>query len=177
MNTRRVIRREGGFSLFGVLLGLGLAAVVIVGSVGLYNKSREATNRSETLSLVTQLRANVESVFLNYPSYGTGSLIPALEARDLIPDKARKSATEIVHPYGGTVTITGVTDNFTMAFATLDLGACVSLGDAYAGRSTGRAGLIALNIDGNVMALPATGATVVAACDNDSVNTVTFTFR
>ena len=177
MNTRRVIRREGGFSLFGVLLGLGLAAVVIVGSVGLYNKSREATNRSEALSLVTQLRANVESVYLNYPSYGTGSLIPALDARDLIPSKARASATSIVHPYGGAVTITGVTDNFTIAFGTLDRGACASLGDAYAGRSTGRAGLLGLKINKSTLTLPATVTTVVAACTDDSKNAVTFTFR
>ena len=39
----RILRRFGarrwrrGFSLFGVLLGLGLAAVVIVGAVGTYN--------------------------------------------------------------------------------------------------------------------------------------------
>ena len=44
-------RYRRGFSLFGVLLGLTLAAVAIVGAVGLYNAARESANRSQALAL------------------------------------------------------------------------------------------------------------------------------
>ena len=56
----RARRFRRGFSLFGVLLGLGLAAVVIVGAVGTYNAAREAANRSEALVLLNRIRANIE---------------------------------------------------------------------------------------------------------------------
>ena len=52
----RARRFRRGFSLFGVLLGLGLAAVVIVGAVGTYNAAREAANRSEALVLLNRMR-------------------------------------------------------------------------------------------------------------------------
>ena len=77
---RRRYRR--GFSLFGVLLGLTLAAVAIVGAVSLYNAARESANRSQALTLLNQLRANVESVFAGAPSYGNGTnLILSLHLR------------------------------------------------------------------------------------------------
>ena len=44
-------RYRRGFSLFGVLLGLGLAAVVIVGAVGTYNAARESATRQGWLFL------------------------------------------------------------------------------------------------------------------------------
>ena len=56
----RARRFRRGFSLFGVLLGLGLAAVVIVGAVGTYNAAREAVNRSEAQVLLNRIRANIE---------------------------------------------------------------------------------------------------------------------
>ena len=64
-------RWRRGFSLFGVLLGLTLAAVAIVGAVGLYNAARESANRSEALALLNQLRANVESVYAGAPPTAT----------------------------------------------------------------------------------------------------------
>ena len=78
----RARRFRCGFSLFGVLLGLGLAAVVIVGAVGTYNAAREAANRSETLVLLNRIRANIEAAFAGAPSYGNNSdLVAALDRR------------------------------------------------------------------------------------------------
>ena len=70
-------RWRRGFSLFGVLLGLTLAAVAIVGAVSLYNAARESANRSQALSLLNQLRANVESVYAGAPSYGNNTNLVA----------------------------------------------------------------------------------------------------
>ena len=94
--ARRPMRRYGarryrrGFSLFGVLLGLGLAAVVIVGAVGTYNAARESANRSAALTLLSQLRANVEAIFAGAPTYGNNAdLVPAIDRRGGIPGGAR----------------------------------------------------------------------------------------
>ena len=97
---RRRYRR--GFSLFGVLLGLTLAAVAIVGAVSLYNAARESANRSQALTLLNQLRANVESVYAGAPSYGNDTnLIATIDRRGGIPDSARLvvgNAVQIRHP-------------------------------------------------------------------------------
>ena len=89
---RRTLRHLGarrwrrGFSLFGVLLGLGLAAVVIVGAVGTYNAARESANRSAALTLLSQLRANVEAAWAGAPSYGNNAdLVAAIDRRGGIP--------------------------------------------------------------------------------------------
>ena len=93
---RRQARRYGarryrrGFSLFGVLLGLGLAAVVIVGAVGTYNAARESANRTAALTLLSQLRANVEAAYAGASSYGNNAdLVAALDRRGGIPGGAR----------------------------------------------------------------------------------------
>ena len=188
---RRSMRRYGarrwrrGFSLFGVLLGLGLASVVIVGAVGTYNAARESANRSAALTLLSQLRANVEAAFAGAPSYGNNAdLVAAIDRRGGIPGGARVVAGKTVsirHPFGGAVTVTGgpggVTNRFRISFADVDDAICAALGDAFAGRSRARAGLVSMVINGATLASPVTNAQVTTNCDDgDSANDIGFTF-
>ena len=181
----RARRWRRGFSLFGVLLGLGLAAVVIVGAVGTYNAAREAANRSAALTLLSHLRANVEAAFAGAPSYGDkADLVPAIDRRGGIPGGARvvvNKKTAIRHPFGGAVTVLGgpggATNRFRITFADVDDAICAALGDAFAGRSRARAGLIEMVINGTTLASPVTNAQVTANCDDgDAANDIGFTF-
>ena len=183
---RRPARRwRRGFSLFGVLLGLGLAAVVIVGAVGTYNAAREAANRSAALTLLSQLRANVEASFAGAAAYGNNAdLVPAIDRRGGIPGGARVvSGTDVSirHPFGGAVTVTGgpggVTNRFRIVFEDVDDAICAALGDAFAGRSRARAGLVEMVVNGTTLASPVTNAQVTANCDDgDAANDIGFTF-
>ena len=189
--ARRWMRRFGarrwrsGFSLFGVLLGLGLAAVVIVGAVGTYNAARESANRSAALTLLSQLRANVEAAFAGAPSYGDrADLVPAIDRRGGIPGEARVESggsVSIRHPFGGTVAVvggpSGVTNRFRITFKDVDDAICAALGDAYAGRSRARAGLVQMTINGTGLASPVTNAQVTTNCDDgDADNDIGFVF-
>ena len=178
-------RWRRGFSLFGVLLGLTLAAVAIVGAVSLYNAARESANRSQALTLLNQLRANVESIYAGAPSYGNGTnLIATVDRRGGIPDSARVVANkkvEIRHPFGGLVTITGgpggTANRFRIAFNDVDDEVCAALGDAYAGRTRARAGIVSITVNGTVLASPVTVAQVTANCDDGAgANDIGFTF-
>ena len=180
---RRRYRR--GFSLFGVLLALTLAAVAIVGAVSLYNAARESANRSQALALLNQLRANVESVYAGAPSYGNASdLIATIDRRGGIPDSARVVSgrtVQIRHPFGGLVTVTGgpggATNQFRIVFNDVDDEVCAALGDAYAGRSRARAGIVSLTVNGTVLTSPVTVAQVTANCDDGAgANDIGFTF-
>ena len=182
----RARRFRRGFSLFGVLLGLGLAAVVIVGAVGTYNAAREVVNRSEALVLLNRIRANIEAAFAGAPSYGNNAdLVAALDRRGGIPDSARTigagNKAEIRHPFGGLVTVTGgpggISNRFRIQFADVDNEICASLGDAYAGRSRARAGVISITINGAALTSPVTAAQITAACDDgDGANDIGFIF-
>ncbi|MDD9990763.1 MAG: type 4 pilus major pilin, partial [Rhodospirillales bacterium] len=153
-------RYRRGFSLFGVLLGLTLAAVAIVGAVGLYNAARESANRSEALTLLNRLRANVESVYAGAPSYGNNTdLVATIDRRGGIPDSARTmrgNRVQIRHPFGGRVTVTGgpggATNQFLIVFNDVDDEVCAALGDAYAGRSRARAGIVSITVNGTTLA-------------------------
>ena len=182
----RARRFRRGFSLFGVLLGLGLAAVVIVGAVGTYNAAREAANRSEALVLLNRIRANIEAAFAGAPSYGNNAdLVAALDRRGGIPDSARTigkdKKVEIRHPFGGLVTVTGgpggITNRFRIQFADVDNEICAALGDAYAGRSRARAGVISITINGAALTSPVTAAQITTGCDDgDGANDIGFIF-
>ena len=178
-------RYRRGFSLFGVLLGLTLAAVAIVGAVSLYNAARESANRSQALTLLNQLRANVESVYAGAPSYGNDTnLVATIDRRGGIPDSARMvvgSAVQIRHPFGGLVTVTGgpggAANQFRIAFNDVDDEVCAAMGDAYAGRSRARAGIVSLTINGTALTSPVTVAQVTANCDDGAgANDIGFTF-
>ena len=178
-------RTRRGFSLFGVMLGLTLAAVTIVGAVGLYNAARESANRSQALALLNTLRANVETVYAGAPSYGNNAdLVATLDRRGGIPDSARTtvgSTTRIRHPFGGLVTITGgpggVTNRFRISFADVDDEVCAALGDAYAGRSRARAGIVSLTVNNTVLTSPVTVAQITSNCDDGAgANDIEFTF-
>ena len=182
----RARRFRRGFSLFGVLLGLGLASVVVVGAVGTYNAAREAANRSEALVLLNRIRANIEAAFAGAPSYGSNAdLVAALDRRGGIPDSARAigagNKAEIRHPFGGLVSVTGgpggITNRFRILFADVDNEICAALGDAYAGRSRARAGVISITINSATLASPVTAAQITAACDDgDGANDIGFIF-
>ena len=178
-------RWRRGFSLFGVLLGLTLAAVAIVGAVSLYNAARESANRSEALTLLNRLRANVESVYAGAPSYGNNAnLVATVDRRGGIPDSARvmnRNRVQIRHPFGGRVTITGgpggATNQFLIVFNDVDDEVCAAMGDAYAGRSRARAGIVSITVNGTVLASPVTVAQVTANCDDGAgANDIGFTF-
>ncbi len=185
---RPVLRRhrwKRGMSLFGVLLGLTLGAVVMVGAVGVYNSARESANRSTSLELLNALRSATETVFAGVASYGDDTdLVPLLDRRGGIPDYARNlEADDVVirHPFGGEVTITGGpdgnTNEFLISFADVDDEVCAAMGDAYAGRTRARAGIVSITVNDTEIIAPFTLEQISGNCDDgDGANTIGFTF-
>ena len=128
--------------------------MVIVGAVGTYNAAREAANRSETLVLLNRIRANIEAAFAGAPSYGNNA--------DPVAAPDRRG---------------GITNRFRIQFADVDNEICAALGDAYAGRSRARAGVISITINGAALTSPVTAAQITAACDDgDGANDIGFIF-
>ncbi len=184
--VRRVARgrRWRGFSLFGVLLGLAVAGVVIVGSVALYNQTQEAAGRSEILTLLSQLKGAVERTYAGRPTYGAAdtNLIPTIDRRGGIPDNARMGGTggtavSIQHPFDGAVNITAQVGEYEIEFEDLDNEVCATLADVYVGQTRARTGLVHIDFTGTENISPVTVAQVTAGCaQGASSNNITFRF-
>ena len=151
MFMRRVYRRRWrGMTLFGVLMGLSLGAIAVIGSLTLYNSSRETQARNAAQQLLTQLVVAVHQIYQGESQYPDGDdLIPALDVRGAIPGSARTEEGDdvgIENPFGGAVTVTGAGDRYKIAFTDLQQANCATLLDPYVGQARGSGGLWQVDI-------------------------------
>lgn len=180
LSVRR--RRWRGFSLFGVLLGLAVAGVVIVGAVTLYNQTQEAAGRGEIVTLLSQLKGAVERTFAGRAQYGASGtdLIPTIDRRGGIPDNARVVAgsdVQIWHPFDAQVNIEAEVGEYTIEFLDLDDEVCAALADVYVDQTRARTGLVSITFGTTTHDAPVTVAEVTASCDDGAgANDVTFRF-
>ena len=175
-------RRWRGFSLFGVLLGLAVAGVVIVGAVALYNQTQEAAGRSEALTLLSQLKGAVERTYAGRPNYGAAGtdLIPTIDRRGGIPSNARvdnAGTVEIWHPFDAQVNVEAQVGEYTIEFEDLDDEICAALADVYVGQTRARTGLVSIDFNGTVEDAPVEVADVTTGCNAGAGdNDITFRF-
>lgn len=149
----------------GVLLSVVAGLVAIVAVVGIYNRITASLNEGEAITLLNQLRANVENIYSGQSSYGTNTnLVPVLGGFGRIPDNARKGSgntATIEHPFGSPVTVLGNGGRFAITFQGLDDETCKALGQAYAGRTRAGSGIVAIAVAKAAPTTVATGAPVV----------------
>ena len=172
-----------GFSLFGVLLGLAVAGVVIVGAVALYNQTQEAAGRSRDPDVAVpaqggRWKGRSREGRITGPS-GT-DLIPTIDKRGGIPSNARVengSAVEIWHPFDAQVNIEAQVGEYTIEFLDLDDEICAALADVYVGQTRARTGLVSIDFSGTTETAPLTVAEVTSGCGQGAgANDITFRF-
>lgn len=138
----------------GVLLAVVAGLVAIVAVVGVYNSITSSTREGDAISLLNQLRANVETIYSGQSSYGTNTnLVPVLGGFGKIPDSAKKgtgNAATIEHPFGRPVRVVGNGGRFQITFESLDDESCKALGRAYAGRTRSGSGIVRIQVNASV---------------------------
>ena len=167
-----------------MLLGLGLAAVVIVGAVGTYNAARESANRSAALTLLSQLRANIEAAYAGAPSYGNNAdLVPAIDRRGGIPAAPAsfpgKSRPSAIPSAAQSRSSAGRAASPTVSASPSRTSTTPSARRLATPRRAQpcprRAGSMTFN--GTTLASPVTNAQVTAGCNKgDAANDIGFTF-
>ena len=178
-------RRRRGVSLTDFLLYLTLAAVVLAGAVLAYNNIDNRQKRLQTAQLVNEIFAGVSDLHRGGASYGTGDLIPTLDAAKMVPSRGRRetpganpgdpSTVGINSPFGDTVAVTGDGNTFVITVEEMSEANCIDLVSNYADQDSEESSLAGISIGGTDLVMPATVAAISAACDdNDDVD---LTFR
>ena len=173
-------RRARGLSLFGVLMALGLAAIAVVGTIGLYNMTTEVQARNESQALITSLVVATQRIHQGASGYGTARLEPVLDARGAIPANAKTASTgnnRIRHAFGGRVVMTGAGQRFTIELQDLQQENCTQLLDPYVGQARSAGGLYEVTDGTTTSSLPMSVADVATICADPNDNDIELTFE
>ena len=170
-------RRRRGVSLVDFLLYLTLAAVVVAGAVLAYNNVDNRQKRLQTAQLVNEIFAGVADLHRGGASYGTGNLIPTLDAAKMVPSKGRRvsgSTVTINTPFGDEVTVTGDGNTFVITVVKMTEANCIDLVTNYADQDSDESSLAEIEIGGTDLTMPATVSAISTACDDDEDVALTF---
>lgn len=184
---RRLPRRHRrGLGLLQVVLAIAIGAMAVGGGLGFYNMALEGMNKTDTLALLSTLRASIESIYANQASYGASgaNLVPVLAVRGAIPDSALvangagPADDTIQHPYGEAVTVVVATNatRFQITLEDLEPEACSRVADGFAGRTRARSGLRAIIFGTTRRNAPVSAADIGANCAGTAPRDLGFLF-
>lgn len=115
-----------GLTLIEALLFLGIAAVVIVGAVILYNNTSNSARTNEALTQLQSYSTGVKGLYSGTSSYGTGSILPAVINGGVAPRSA-VNGTNLVNPWGDGTAIFGNGGTFHIYFQNVPQDSCVRI--------------------------------------------------
>lgn len=177
-------RSARGFSLLELLLVVAVGAVLILAGLGAYRLVSENNNTNQANRLLATLKQQIQQTYQGQASYGTNGIVDDLVALRALPtDLGTTGAGDAMQARGpfGLITITGLTNNFSIAFLNVPLGACIRLGQQYTPQNTND--FISLAIGGTTLnqasaAAAFSQATLATTCSAQAAqNTMTWTFQ
>ena len=121
---------QSGVTLMEMIAALAIIAVIIVGSLALYNAATSSQSSTQMVQDVTTLRAATKQLFLGQGSYGSANLNSVLISANRLPTTIRVAdATKgtLKHQLNGDVTITGATSQFTIKITDIPSDVCIPL--------------------------------------------------
>ena len=170
--ARRTPRRQRGASLLEGIAYLGIAAIVVIGAIALLRTAFGSANANTMLEQLSSMQTAARKLYMTTQgNYGTGVLNGPIIAAGAVPQGMSVSTqnSTITNAWGGAVTLTGATTDFTISYASVPQDVCV---DALTGTTTGFT-QVAVNT-GAAAATPISPAAATAAC-NATSNTITWT--
>lgn len=167
------IGRQAGMTLMELIVALAIIAAVIVGALSLFGNAQSSQNSTQMLKDLTAVRSATQTVFMGQGGYGTASLNSTLITANKIPTTMSVSGSTINTANGGTLTITGNTQNFTMALTNVPADECTSL---LTNSSTGWSS-VKVGTSAAITTFPVSPAVATAAaqCGGTAPFTITWT--
>lgn len=173
---------QSGVTLMEMIAALAIIAVIIVGSLALYNAATSSQSSTQMVQDVTSLRAAVKQIYLGQGSYGTGDLSGVLVKANRLPSTIKAvttttagengasstSSTTFKSVLNGDVTITGSGASFTIKVEKIPSDVCIPL-------LTNTTGWTEVDIGSTkITSFPVSAATAATDCGSGD-QTITFT--
>jgi prepilin-type N-terminal cleavage/methylation domain-containing protein len=162
--------RQAGMTLIEIIVVLAIGALIIGGALSLYSNASSSQASNQLNSDLTAIRASVKSLYSTQGGFSTASLNSVLINAKKVPTTMSVSGPTINHTLNGTLTVTGATNNFTMAVTNIETDVCVALLSAASGFTSIQVGANAARTTFPIP--PATASTDCAALP---AQTITFT--
>lgn len=176
LRKARAARRreaESGFTLIEALLVLAVAAVAALGAWQLFSDARENASEQACVEQVGTLSSQVRKIYATQATIPAGDIRAEVAAAGGFP-AAMINGANYVNCFNGAVALTGAGTTYTIQFSGIAADVCGRMGSTNHGGGS-LTGAVALAINGNNIALPATVAAATAAC-NQASNSLSWTF-
>ncbi len=134
---------QNGRSMVEMLGVLAIIGVLSVGGIAGYSKAMAKYRTNKTIDQVSMLITNIRTLYANQNNYvglnDSALLTFELVSQDMITTTAGTSSgtatTSLINPFGGAITVTNNTNDFTVTYANIDKQACISIVTADWGAS------------------------------------------
>lgn len=171
LNNKR-FKKQAGVTLMELIAGLSVMAVVVVGSLSLYNSATSSQQTTQLTQDMSAVRAAVKQMWQGQGSFGANgtNLNNVLVTARKVPTTVRVDTTTnpntLTHAANGTMTITSSVTTFDVAVTNIDESLCIPL-------LTGAQGWTSVTVAGSaaITTFPITPAVASTACAAGTVVT------
>ncbi|MCY3878966.1 MAG: type 4 pilus major pilin [Rhodobacteraceae bacterium] len=124
------IEGERGATLIEAVLFTVIALGFITGGVVLFEQASSSSRTNEIIRMLSSLQSQVRALFQSQSDFGTADMASLLIASNAVPSAFQTDSDSdgtndaLVSPFGGTVTVTGASANFTIAVADVPVAIC-----------------------------------------------------
>ena len=124
---RAQTKSRRGLTLLELLLAIAGGVVLTITAVMLFMQVGGTTKVQEAFQQVQSITSGVKSLYSGASSYDTVDITKTAISAKVFQNKYVTSDTTAVNPWGGAVTIMGVTRTFTISYAAVPEDACTQL--------------------------------------------------
>jgi type II secretory pathway pseudopilin PulG len=120
-----------GVTLLEVIAYLGVAGMIIVGSVSMLTKAFSSSEVATAQQQIEAIHTSVKKLFGASATYGTADMTTNLVQAQALPTTLRiggtATAPTVQNKWGGGVTVTGANNQFTLQYASVPRDACIEI--------------------------------------------------
>ncbi|MBN3819072.1 pilus assembly protein [Paraburkholderia sp. Se-20369] len=121
-------RKQRGASLLESIAYLGVAAIVIVGAIALLGSAFSSANTNRLAEELNAIQTGTKKLYMGQVNnFGKDSMNANLIAAKVFPSTLPTSESNVVsNAWGGTVTVTGAGQTFTVAYTNVPRDVCIN---------------------------------------------------
>jgi hypothetical protein len=170
--------RKRGVTLIEAILYIVIALAVMIGGIIFFQQASLSARINDSIRTVVSLQSETRGLYQSSSNFGTAEITPALIAAGAVPAKLVVDASTLNNEFGGAVTVTGATGQFTVAYADVPAEACVRLTPfGENGQGVAGVGIASVAVGGATAVTSLDAAAAATACSSETYDgSVVWTF-